>query len=107
MTEPETDRTPVAGCFSRLFWMFGGLIGLIFLSFSIYNSHSFSIRDLAFGLLVLCLVLVRYVDIRYLQGQTAEGNPATMADWRRYCVGLLSGALAAWLILHGFSHFLK
>ena len=107
MAEPETDRTPVAGCLSRLFWMFGGLIVLIFLSFSIYNQHSFSIRDLGFWLLVLALVIIRYVDIRYLHGQTAEGEPATMTNWRRYCVGLLSGSLVAWMILHGLSYFLK
>jgi hypothetical protein len=106
MAEPETDRTPVAGCLARLFWMAGGLLALIFLSFSIFKHHAFSIRDLAFLLIVLCLVLIRYVDIRYLHGETAEGEPATMSHWRRYTIGLLSGSLGVWLVLHVLSRFI-
>lgn len=107
MAEPETDRTPVAGCLARLFWMVGGLIALIFLSYSIIHHHSFSIRDLGFWALILCLVLIRYLDIRYLHGQTAEGEPATMNHWRRYTIGLLSGGLGLWVILHGISYLSK
>ena len=107
MTDPKTDYTPVAGCLVRLFWMFGGLMLLFFLSVSIYDHRSFSARDLGFWLVVLCLVLIRYADIRYLDGQTAEGAPATMTHWRRYSIGLLAGALGVWLILHGLSYFIK
>ena len=107
MAEPETDHTPVVGCLARLFWMAGGLIALIFLSYSIVQHHSFSIRDLGFWLLIIFLVMTRYLDIRYLHGQTAEGEPATMEHWRRYTLGLISGSLGLWLILHGLGHFMK
>ena len=107
MTNPETEATGVAGCFARLFWMLGGLALLALVSIWIYDQHSFSFRDLGFWALILSLVLVRYADIRYLHGYTAEGKPATMTHWRRYSVGLLAGALGLWLVLHGVSHFTK
>ncbi len=47
-----------------------------------------------------CLVAVRYADIRYLGGRTAEGVPATMAHWRRYVLVLMVASTAVWLTAH-------
>ena len=107
MADPETDVTSIPGCFIRLFWMFGGIIILAFLSISIFKHRSLSIFDLGFWLVVAGLVLLRFVDIRYLHGQTAEGKPATMDDWRRYSLWLMAIALGGWLILHAIGLLMK
>ncbi|MCE5229246.1 hypothetical protein LLG95_06575 [bacterium] len=103
MTMPAPEHTPVAGCLTRLYWMVGGVIILIFLGYSIVAQGSPSIYDAMYWIVVLSLVLVRFADIQFMHGQTAEGKPATMSDWRRYVLGLASGALGVWLVLHGIN----
>lgn len=47
------------------------------------------LADIIFLLFTLGLVLVRFVDIRYLKGETMDGDPATLKHWRRYTLRLL------------------
>jgi hypothetical protein len=42
------------------------------------------------------LIGTRYVDIVRYQGLTADGQPATMAHFRRYAIVLLATAVALW-----------
>ena len=46
------------------------------------------------------LAAVRFVDIRWLDGRTADGAPATAADLRRYVVGLVAVAAGLWVLAH-------
>lgn len=89
-----------AGCLIRLFWFFGGNILLLFLLISIFNRRSVTISDLGFFIVVACLIISRYVDIRYLNGRTAEGEPATMHHWRKYSAMLLAVSLGIWVLTH-------
>ena len=106
MSHPEPASSSIAGCLIRLFWMMGGVILLVIFSFTIPEQQFPSIYDAGFWLLVLALIVTRYVDIRYLHGQTAEGNPATLADWGRYALWLVPIALCVWLALHGLGLFI-
>ena len=120
MAGPEKRSTPVAtptrtetspattgyGCLFRLFWMVFGSGILLFLWFFIL-SHSgtfFSLFDTAFGATVALLIAVRYVDITRLNGQTASGEPATLAHWRRYTFGLVLFGAAAWAAAHAIAY---
>lgn len=101
MTDQETAATPLAGCLVRLFWMVGGLIALFFLSLSIVGNRGFSVYDPAFAAIAVAMILVRFLDVRFLKGETADGNPATLRDWRRYAVGVAVCSFGCWLVLHG------
>jgi hypothetical protein len=62
-----------------------------------------SAMDVLFWSTTLGLLAVRYVDIRYLAGETADGRPASMSDWRRYALAVLGVSLALWLAAHAIS----
>jgi len=51
-----------------------------------------------FWLVALALILARYIDIRYLKGETADNKPATLKHWRRYSVILLIAAGLLYLL---------
>jgi len=51
-----------------------------------------------FWLIALALILARYVDIKFLKGETADNKPATLKHWRRYSVILLSAAGLLYLL---------
>ena len=57
--------------------------------------------DVAYWLTVASLVAVRYVDICYHGGTTAQCKPATTGHWRRYAVGIFILSLLVWLGAHG------
>jgi len=97
MGKPHTEEPPqhdtAIGCLVRVFWIIGAL-PLIILAVEIgYKRQArLTIIDLLFWLLAIAMVAVRYADIRWFDGKTTDGKPATMATWRRY--GLLIGAVA-------------
>ena len=61
---------------------------------------AFSVLDIIFAGLVGVLLLVRFVDITRLNGLTAEGEPASLAHWRRYAAMLLVASTLLWLLAH-------
>ena len=93
---------PPAGCFLRLFWMLIGNLILLFCAYSITQNRSsfFSVADAFYWAAVGCLLAVRYADIRYLKGLTADGDPASMAHWRRYAGLVLIASTCLWLVVH-------
>jgi hypothetical protein len=101
---PQSKRDTVSGCLLRFFWMMIGNIALFFLAILIAQYQAFSIlRDGAFWAVVLLLIATRFVDISYMSGETADGNPATRSDWKRYVAVLLGVASAVWLAAHGLA----
>ncbi len=106
-TPPETPRSgSLAGLLARLYWMIGGsaLIALLTLSIAFEEGSTLSLRDVAYWVVVATMAAVRWVDVRRLGGQTTEGAPATLADWRRYTAGLAVICLAVWLAAHAAAH---
>jgi hypothetical protein len=47
------------------------------------------------------------VDIRFLNGETGDGKPATLTHWRRYALLVGSVGLGAWLLAHALVSILK
>lgn len=101
----ERQSTPSA-ILARLWWMLGGNVVLAFsLIFILRHEGSFfHPADGVFWIIVATLVAIRYLDIRFLDGQTATGQPASMADWVRYVVLLLACSTVLWVIAHGANH---
>ena len=98
---------PPAGCFLRMFWMMIGNAILLFCAYGIFQHRSslLSIADAFYWAIVGSLLAARYVDIRYFHGTTSDGDPAFMADWRRYTVLVVLVAMGLWLVAHAIAHF--
>lgn len=92
----QVEYQSLAGCLPRLVWMGVGNIGLIVAALAISKSAGWTVADLLFWLVVAGLIGTRYVDIVRCQGMTADGQPATLAHFRRYAIVLLVIALVLW-----------
>lgn len=44
---------------------------------------------LIYVLVTMCLVGVRYIDIKYFMGETMNGQRTSLSHWRRYTIRLL------------------
>jgi hypothetical protein len=105
--QDEERHESAAGCLARLFWMMLGNIILAIAALKVFEGPSLGLTwaDLGYWMTVAILLAVRYADIRYLDGKKADGEPATMSDWRRYSGMLLGGALVVWVVLHAVADF--
>jgi hypothetical protein len=94
--KPESS----SGCLSivvRLTWIFGVSL-LVFGAIFIMQGKAPGLADIIYWLIALGLILARYVDIKYLKGETSDNQPATLKHWRRYSVILLLAAGLLYLL---------
>ena len=98
---------PPAGCFLRIFWMLIGNAILLACAYGIiqHRSSLLSMADALYWATVGSLLAARYIDIRYLYGLTAEGDPATMAHWGRYATVLGVVSTGLWLGAHAMAYY--
>jgi len=108
----EPDSTAPArfggiGCLVRLYWFLAGNVALLILARAILQARDgfLTWRDAAFWAVAASLALVRYLDVRFLGGRTAEGTPATPRHWRRYTVSLATASLIVWGLAHAAAHW--
>jgi hypothetical protein len=99
--QDNNEYSSGAGCLTRLYWMFLGIALLALVAaFLLQKNPKFpSFLDVGYLFAVASLVFVRYIDIRYLKGDTGEGTPATMDHWRKYSIVLVLGSLCVWLVI--------
>jgi len=93
----------VGGCLARVFWMGLGNLVLVLAAVAIaQNQAGFALSaiDAVYWAVAVCLLAVRYADIQWLGGQTADNQPATSADWRRYAAVVMAASAAIWLGAH-------
>ncbi len=91
----------------RIFWMVFGNLILFLIAFTIYEDKKavLNLRDGIYWIIVLLLIIVRYIDIKYLDGLTAMGSPASMSHWYRYVVGLVICTGLLWGLAHLLNYF--
>ena len=103
-TLPTPPATPTrnASSLCRIYWMIFGNLALFVLLVLIFEKRIpfFSGIDVACGMILASLILVRYVDIRYLGGTTTDAEPTTLSHWRRYAATLTGIVVAAWVAAH-------
>jgi hypothetical protein len=103
-SDRELARPPAqTGCLGlivRVIWMLFGNAALVLLAVHIVRAGSFSAVDALFWLVVAVMVGVRYVDITWLGGLTAEGEPASLRHWRRYSASLLAAAAGLYVLAY-------
>ena len=104
MTDSNNQAT--VGCLARIFWMFAGNIVLVLSANFVRERQGgfLSVADLVFWAVVACLMAVRYIDIKRLNGLTATGQPASPTTWRRYAAILFVVSLALWGVAHALRH---
>jgi hypothetical protein len=102
----EQTYEPPAGCLLRIFWMLLGNALLAGCALVVVQNRSsfFGIADAAYWATVASLLAARYVDIRHFRGTTAEGEPATMAHWRRYAVAVALVSACLWAVVHAIAY---
>ena len=94
-----------AGCLTRLYWMFFGnaLLALLLVWLLVNHPRVPSFADVGYLLTLVSVVVARYIDIRHLKGETGAGGAlATLADWRKFSVSLVSGCVVAWVAVRVF-----
>jgi hypothetical protein len=90
------------GCFARFFWIAAGNAALAFLLIFIAQQKGLALswHDAAYWMIVTALLAARLADIRWFDGRTTEGEPATMALWRKWALLVVVICLALWAIAH-------
>jgi hypothetical protein len=95
------ESTPILSLFLRLYWMMIGHIviaGLGCIIIFYHQDFSGLLLNLLYFGAVLLNIAVRYIDIRYYKGQTAEAEPATMAHWRRFSLLVICYSIPLWVV---------
>ncbi len=85
-SEPQ-QKTGCLAALARVYWMAVGNVLLFVCAIYAARHEPPSALDGLYAVLVALLLVVRFVDITRLGGQTSEGHPATLAHWRRYALG--------------------
>ncbi len=103
---PQTEQTGCLAVIVRITWMALGNMLLVIVAFSIVQQRAGIVLDVIFWAVVTGLILIRYIDINILGGQTTDFKPATLQHWRRYSLLLLLASAVLWLLAHGAVHVL-
>jgi len=104
MSAPDSHiagrQSTLPGIGARLWWMFFGNLVLAFcIIFIVQNGGGFlQTADWVFWIVLVSLVLIRYVDIRFLGGFTGTGEPACITHWIRYAALLTALSIALWVL---------
>lgn len=97
-----------SGCLFRVYWMLLGNALVFVCAYRIVEAEgALILADAFYWLAVAGLVGARYVDVRYMEGRTAEGQPATMRDWRRYRLGVLGTSAVVWAAAHALGYLTR
>jgi hypothetical protein len=95
-------KSSVLNLLVRLYWF---LFGYFFTLYSIkeifyLKAQFFSFGDFLYWLSFILLIGMRFIDVKFLHGDTADGNPATIKDFFQYLGIMTAVFLMLWLGLH-------
>ena len=97
---------PVLSLLLRMFWTFfgGAALVLVLARVAYHGRGELSWLDGLYGGIALGMVLARFIDVRYLEGETADGERrATLRDWMAYSASVLGAAGVGWLALRALT----
>jgi hypothetical protein len=109
-TSPTADKQRgISALLLRTFWMFLGNFALMICAANIFMGEGESTRtsDIIFWCAAASMIIVRFIDIKFLDGQTAAGEPASIKHWRRYAVLLIVISAIIWSASHGIVYLFK
>lgn len=93
-----------SGCLVRSLWTIVGHAVLLILALYIFEKHArcFSIYDGLYLLSIALIILSRFIDIRFLKGETAYGKPASMVHLQRHILVIVPVYLLFLILAHVF-----
>lgn len=91
---PAQAPTSPVGALLRVFWLMVGniVVYVTWIAIVFTTAPLPSLLDVVVWLTVLAMIVARRIDIVRYAGRTMDGEPATLADWRRY-VALSTGVM--------------
>lgn len=106
---PIDKQSGILAILARPFWMFFGNFILLISATTIFagEGETSYVSDLFFWSGVIAMVFVRFLDIRFLDGLTATGEPASLRHWRRYTFFLALVSAAIWSAAHIVAYLFK
>ncbi|MBE3144451.1 MAG: hypothetical protein IMZ61_11090 [Planctomycetes bacterium] len=100
--QPIDKQSGILAILARPFWMFLGNFALMICATNILVGEGSSTKapDIIFWSAVVAMITVRFLDIKFLDGQTATGEHATLAHWRKYAIVLIIISAIIWSAAH-------
>ncbi len=105
-SRPTEKYDSIFSLFVRVFWMLLGnaIFLLAAISISRHKGETFHTADIIFWGTAVALIFVRYLDIKFYNGLTTTGQPASMVHWRKYAILLLICSTVIWILAHIINH---
>jgi hypothetical protein len=103
MAETRNDQnTSLFAGLLRVVWMILGHAAILILATIIIadSQGTFTWRDIAIACVAMVVIGARYLDISRYHGETADGAPATMTDFKRYAMKVAIGTPVVWGAAH-------
>lgn len=93
---------PLAGQLLRVFWLVVGnaIIYASWVAIVLTSPRLPCVYDGVVGITVSLMIAARRADILRFGGRSSHGEPATLADWRRYIAILVGSAVVGEFIAH-------
>jgi len=98
-SDASAPNVPAGGALTRIGWMAVAPIAIVMATLQIASTPhwTFGLTDLTLVAGAVLAIACRYWDIRAFDGQTANGEPASMPLFWRYSVALSGIVAACWL----------
>jgi hypothetical protein len=96
----SNPQSSIVVLFTRVFWMMIGPFLLILLTFTIVNMGTgwLTAADVGFFVVLGAIIVSRWFEFLGGHPQTATGEPATFAHFRRFLVGTVLIGVSIWVI---------
>jgi len=106
---PVDKQRGVSALAIRPFWMIFGNFVLMICAAGILTGENkqTAVPDVIFWCTAVAMIFARYIDIKYLDGLTATGEPANMRNWLKYAIILFALSAVIWAAVHGSNYFFK
>lgn len=103
---PTQPTTSLLAVLLRVSWMMLGPLALVLLGFAIVTLGNgwLTAADFAFLAVLGGVILARWLEFRSGHAQTATGEPATLADLRRFVVAASLVGLGVWVLANALGN---
>jgi hypothetical protein len=101
------EITSLLGILGRVIWIMLGPLLLVLMTFLIIETGNgwLTAADFAFLSILAGMMLGRWLEFHAGNPQTAEGEPATARDLRRYLIGTTIIGLGVWAIANVIGNY--
>ncbi|MDD5772387.1 MAG: hypothetical protein PHX78_02860 [bacterium] len=101
MGNKQNNSTGI-GMLIRFYWMaFGNFINmLLIINITFKKQSPIMLLSILYFINTIGLIILRYIDIKYLNGLTSEYEHATMDHWKIYSIKVIVFYLVLWIVAY-------